>query len=296
MASNTPMESTDRIFGNEIFFNFKEYEYADIHLHGDLVQQIKKQTLDGFIMKNVFSEEEINTVKSNLNMLTDVELMPTPSGKIFPSPFAIITNEGERLDSYYSSLAQFDAFKAANTSVGILVDRLHRFFVSVGANYKVSIPYNRVKDKAVAPGTFRFFYPGMGGLHVHCGNLFQAQSMFFYSLIKNNIDMDGQLSYFIVLQQSEEGGELTIYDMLWDKVKRKESPENNEFVIDDQGHSIYVDTLKSFAVKPKPGDILVFSGGPIWHRVEDIKGQSPRMTFGGFLNFSKDEKELYYWS
>jgi hypothetical protein len=136
----------------------------------------------------------------------------------------------------------------------------------------------------------------MGGLHVHCGNLFQAQSMFFYSLIKNDIDMDDQLSYFVVLQQSEVGGELTIYDMLWDKVKSKESPENNEFVIDDEGKHIYVNTLKSFAVKPKPGDILVFSGGPIWHRVEDIKGQNKRLTFGGFLNFSKDNKELYYWS
>jgi len=30
--------------------------------------------------------------------------------------------------------------------------------------------------------------------------------------------------------------------------------------------------------------------------VEDIKGESPRITFGGFLNFSKNNDELYYWS
>ena len=108
--------------------------------------------------------------------------------------------------------------------------------------------------------------------------------------------MDDQLSYFLVLQQSEAGGELTIYDMLWDTVKRKESPENNDFVIDDNDNPIYVDQVRSFAVKPQPGDILVFSGGPIWHRVEDIKGASPRITFGGFLNFSKNQKELFYWS
>ena len=70
--------------------------------------------------------------------------------------------------------------------------------------------------------------------------------------------MGDQLSYFVVLQQSEKGGELTIYDMLWDKVKQKESPENNEFVIDDEGKRINIDTLKKFAVKPLPGDILIF--------------------------------------
>lgn len=108
--------------------------------------------------------------------------------------------------------------------------------------------------------------------------------------------MDDQLSYFVVLQQAESGGELTIYDMLWENVKRKESPENNDFVIDDNDKAIYLTEVKNFAVKPQPGDILIFSGGPIWHRVEDIKGNIPRITFGGFLNFSNDNKELYYWS
>ena len=108
--------------------------------------------------------------------------------------------------------------------------------------------------------------------------------------------MDDQLSYFVVLQQPDAGGELTIYDMLWDKVKRKESPENNEFVIDDNDKPIYVKDVRSFAVKPQSGDILVFSGGPIWHRVEDIEGSVPRITFGGFLNFSNDNEEVYYWS
>lgn len=290
------MKTSDRIFGEDIFFNFKEFEYSDIHLHGDLVHQIKTNQIEGFIMKNVFAAEEIDQLKLFLGTLTDADLMPTPSGKIFPSPFAIITDTGERLDSYYAKLARFDKYKSENNAVRVMSERLNDFFVQVGKNYKVSIPYNKIKDKEVAPGTFRLFYPNMGGLHVHCGNLFQAQSMFFYSLIKNDIDMDDQLSYFIVLQQSEIGGELAIYDMLWDKVKRKESPENNEFVIDDEGNHIYVNTLKKFDVKPKPGDILVFSGGPIWHRVEDIKGESPRITFGGFLNFSKDEKELFYWS
>jgi len=98
------------------------------------------------------------------------------------------------------------------------------------------------------------------------------------------------------MQNSESGGELTIYDMLWDNVKSKASPEENNYVIDEAGRDLYLKDVRSFSVRPKVGDILIFAGGPIWHRVENIKGTIPRITFGGFLNFSKDGKELFYWS
>ncbi len=148
----------------------------------------------------------------------------------------------------------------------------------------------------MSAGTFRIFLPNQGGLHVHCGNLFQAQSEFYYSLIENDIDKNDQLSYFLVIQQPELGGELTIYDMLWKDVKKKKSQEENESVIDEGGNTIFLKDVPSFSVKLMLGDILVFAGGPIWHRVENIGGGIPRITLGGFLNYSKDGKELFYWS
>jgi hypothetical protein len=290
------MDNNKRVYGEDIFFDFIEVPFSNIEQSGGLVSKIKNNEIAGFIMTEVFTSEQVEEIKISLQSLNKDVFMPTPSGKVFPAPFAVITNAEERLEEYYNKLQAFDKYKNSVAVIKMFTERLDYFFKSVAVNYKVSVPVNRIKDREVALGTFRLFYPNMGGLHVHCGNLFQAQSMFYYSLVKNDIDMNDQLSYFVVLQQSEKGGELTIYDMLWDNVKRKESPENNEYVIDDSNNSIYVKDLKSFAVKPKPGDILVFSGGPIWHRVEDIKGISPRITFGGFLNFSKDDKELFYWS
>lgn len=291
------VNSTERVYGNEVFFDFIEVSFNEMEEHGNLASRIKSNDIAGFIMTNVFTPQEVEGLKTFLlKNMKEEEFMPTPSGKIFPAPFAVISDVENQLQFYYDKLEQFDAYKNNNTFVKILTQKLDTFFKSIAKDYRVSIPINKIKEKEVAPGTFRIFHPNKGGLHVHCGNLFQAQSMFYYSLIKNDIDMNDQLSYFVVLQQSEQGGELTIYDMLWKNVKHKESPENNEFVIDNKGNRLYVDTLKSFAVKPKAGDILVFSGGPIWHRVEDIKGENPRITFGGFLNFSKDNKALYYWS
>lgn len=291
------VNSTERVYGNEVFFDFIEVPFSEIETHGNLASRIKSNDIAGFIMTDVFTPQEVEGLKAFLlKDMKEEEFMPTPSGKIFPAPFAVISDVENQLLFYYDKLEQFDVYKNNNAFVKTLTQKLDAFFKGIAKDYHVSIPINKIKEKEVAPGTFRIFHPNKGGLHVHCGNLFQAQSMFYYSLIKNAIDMNDQLSYFVVLQQSEQGGELTIYDMLWGNVKRKESPENNEFVIDDKGNRLYVDTLKSFAVKPKPGDILVFSGGPIWHRVENIKGENPRITFGGFLNFSKNNEELYYWS
>ena len=101
--------------------------------------------------------------------------------------------------------------------------------------------------------------------------------------------------FFLVLQNSEIGGELTIYDMHWKDIKHKDSIEENNYVLDPGGKRVYLDALRSFYVKPNPGDILIFSGGPIWHRVENIRGKNPRITFGGFLNFTPDDKGLRYW-
>jgi hypothetical protein len=293
------MEMTKKsevIYGDEIFFNFIEVPYSELGQSGNLVKQIKQEQIHGFVIRDVFSAGEIEAVKKALATLTEDDTMTTPSGRLFPAPFATMSNSGDMLKLYFDKLNLLHAMVEKEPAIKAMLEKMDSVFKAVAQDYKVTIPINKLAHAPVAAGTFRIFLPGKGGLHVHCGNLFQAQSMHYYSLIENDIDMDDQLSYFLVLQNSEQGGELTIYDMLWKDVKRKESPEENNFVIDDNDKAIYLKDVRSFVVKPNVGDILIFSGGPIWHRVENIGGSIPRMTLGGFLNFSKDDSELYYWS
>ncbi|MFT5860233.1 MAG: hypothetical protein ACI865_002341, partial [Flavobacteriaceae bacterium] len=42
--------------------------------------------------------------------------------------------------------------------------------------------------------------------------------------------------------------------------------------------------------------LLIFSGGPIWHKVELVEGTQNRITVGGFLALTEDEKTLKYWT
>jgi hypothetical protein len=289
-------EQSGTITGKNIFFNFTEVPYEKLSESGDLIQKLRSGEIHGFVLKNLFTDKEISDILHMLLEPLENNAMNTPSGKMFPAPFAVITNRGERLEAYYESLNFVHELMERIPVLKLVPERLEYFFKSVGKSYKVSVPVNKIKGLPVSEGCFRVFYKDRGGLFVHCGNLFQQQSEYYYSLLDADIDMSDQLSFFFNLQNTEEGGELTIYNLLWKDVTGKATPEENDSVIDANGKTIYLKDVEQFTVKPQPGDILVFSGGPIWHRVENIKGNTPRITYGGFVNFSKDEKEIFYWS
>ncbi|MDB5283311.1 MAG: hypothetical protein JWO06_2386 [Bacteroidota bacterium] len=287
--------SQKTIIGKEIFFPFIELDFEELKNNRQLIRKVKNREVDGFVTRGVLKPEEVEAVKKELQAIDRSTYYQTPNGTTLPAPFAIIHGNDETLENYYRQLNDF-LQQAKRPALKLMMERIQSFFELAGDTFNVGVPINMVKNEPVAAGTVREFFPDKGGLHIHCGNYFQEHHQGFYSLLSPDIILDDQLSYFLVLQESDQGGELTIYDMLWDNVKRKENFFENDYVIDDNDNKIAVKDLRSFEVKPQPGDILVFSGGPIWHRVEDIKGTKPRITFGGFINFTKGNDQLYYWS
>jgi len=277
-------------------FNFFQLEEPFHRDNSSIVEQIKKREIDGVIAKSILTLQEVAEVKSFLIDLQENLYMTTPSGKIFPKPFAVINGERANQDAYAEYVALLDNYKLKHASIHLIFKKLNEFISNVASKYKVSSPTLKLNKCTVAEGTFRYLYPNKGGLYVHSGNYFQEQNEFFYSMLEEDIDMDNQLSYFIVLQNAEQGGELTLYDLIWEKGQIKDTPLNNEFVLDKEGKKIIIKDLINLKLRPQPGDLLMFYGGYIWHRVEDIEGNTPRITLGGFLNFSKDDQELYYWS
>lgn len=262
----------------------------------DLIQRVKDKEIDGFIYQGLLNESELSAIKSSLQEIPKSDWMDTPSGIIFPQPFAVITDEDELLNRYFKVLGRLEDSAHTHQSLRKLFKTLQSYIEAVGANFQVKVPTNKTKNKTVVPGTFRYLYPNRGGLYVHSGNYFQDQSMQFYEQISESITLEDQLSYFIVLENADEGGELTLYDLFWEDAKYKDDALNNEYVLSDQNEKIFIDSLKKEEYRPAAGDVLIFSGGRIWHRVEEISGNTSRLTLGGFINFSKDNEFLYYWS
>ncbi len=287
------MKQDNTIIGEDIFFNFLAFNQEDIQAEQDLLKKVVDGDIDGFVSKGVFSQQEVDAILSALQEVPESDMMSVPTGHVYPLPFATISDD-EKLGKYVNASKALQAWRK-DPAIHILLNKLDTFLKKVGSSLNVDVPKTADKQNLCAPGNFRIFQENKGGLFVHCGYLFQEQAPYYYKVVEP-MALDGQLSYFLVLQNSNEGGELTIYDMLWNQIKRKDSDEENEYVLDEKGDKLYLKDVKSFQVSPKAGDILIFRGGPIWHRVENIKGPKPRITFGGFLNLTPDQKGIRYWS
>ena len=62
----------------------------------------------------------------------------------------------------------------------------------------------------------------------------------------------------------------------------------------DDNKAIDLSSVEQLKLTPEIGDMIVFAGGQIWHKVETVKGKKSRYRVGGFLTVSKDNKSLYF--
>jgi len=68
--------------------------------------------------------------------------------------------------------------------------------------------------------TIRILHPNKGGIRAHVGNEF-IQKLPQYEDLASTVKLEDQLSYFIVLQEPNSGGELVLYDLLY-----KDTPDH----------------------------------------------------------------------
>ena len=177
-------EEIKRVYGPEIFFNFQEIEFADLAKNASLAGKIKKREVDGYVVKNVFSQAEIEAVKKALDKVPADDFLYTPASKLLPAPFAIVIEEGSRVEQYYDRLKLLYKFRDQFPEIKSLLDRLDAFFKSAAPDYKVSVPINKLKHAPVAPGNFRFFTPGMGAVHVHSATGFNRKRFITIPLLR----------------------------------------------------------------------------------------------------------------
>ncbi|MFT6708882.1 MAG: hypothetical protein ACJATF_003746, partial [Flavobacteriales bacterium] len=91
--------------------------------------------------------------------------------------------------------------------------------------------------------------------------------------------------------------ELNFYNLFLEDSKYKTDAAENKFIKHADGViDIDDEKLRRVSINYEEGDMFVFSGGRIWHRVEHVKGKTTRITLGGFIGKSKIDEGYKFWA
>ncbi|MFN8321309.1 MAG: 2OG-Fe(II) oxygenase [Chitinophagales bacterium] len=290
-------------------YDFKEVTLHDMKSRPDAIHDMFSGKSDGFLIKNFLSSEEVDKLLDKLNEIkkNDSQLANVPEGFTYPLIIAeynqrvIMLPEAEQAQAgkkYFQEMDRFNHSFVAEYGVDVQ-SRITDFFSSIAGGRKVDIPQGLNDEGHYTFATFRYLVPNQGLMSVHCANYFGKTFKKAYAHLNTKIIAPDQMSYFIMLQEPHEGGELSLFNFRWqDGQTKKDAAEDNE-IIQPDGTKMYVQTdpaIRKNKIRPRKGDMILFQGGNIWHRIERVKGTKPRITFGGFLSLSHDKNTVYFWS
>lgn len=279
-------------------YNFIEFS-ANEKLSTETIQQLLNEEVTGILFKGFLAPSEVQSVKKHLQQI--------------PTEKKTIVNQG--FHSYPMSFAQFTQMKAAgqfsiedyiNTASKVLANQLSEIGIDVTKkliNFLEQMePFRHVSPiiepqygKPLVPFNVRELFPGNGELVVHCENLFFDEFPDFFNWLRLMNIKENKFSYFITIQKPESGGELCCYNLNWKKVKARVSHTK---LLDVEGKTIDIEdeNTERYLVLPEEGDLLLFAGGNVWHKVLTVQGKQSRITIGGFVAETNTPGTYYIWS
>ena len=273
---------------------------SDLDNYPEGIWEILDHKRDGFVVTDFMTEEEAGKIMAGYYAVPDEKLIKVNPGFYFyPRSFAQmdqgVASEEITEEGYHQEAVAFEASFQENFGVD-LTGRVANVLEKLGP--KAHIPADQNEYGKFMPYTIRELKgKGAGQIKVHCGHFFFNEFPTFFDRFRHFTENDHQLSFFVVLQPPTKGGELTLYGLRWDDAH--ERPDDSTLVrLKDNAH-LDLENPKDLPleyVSPKAGSLVIFNGGDIWHRVEDVQGDTSRFTIGGFLSLSPDRKDIYFWS
>jgi|ERR1043165_2321307 hypothetical protein len=280
------------------FYDIRHIEEEEAQAYRDGLSDIQNRRIDGFVIKNVLAPEEIEKLLSNIEKQKEDIRTKVRTGYTFPRAFAEADKNISAENPFENNFLEWQQWRSKFPQM-FEVDvesRLTTIFSYMAGGKDVKILPGPGNVGCYTPLTIRVFHPNLGGIPVHCGNMFEELNPTLYADLISKVFTKNQMSFFILLQAPQRGGQLTLYDLEWEK--GQESRGDSEIKLSDGSviDTSVEGTIDKFFLKMNPGDMFIFAAGEIWHRVECPLGKTDRITLGGFLGFTKDGKSVTYWS
>lgn len=286
---------------DENLYKMIEIDASELSSYPNGLDDIMKRYIDGFLVRNALSLDSVEKLIQFYENLDESERHEVNGGMIqHPAPFSWMEQSSgdskEALIRFHKEAeARWDKFPQSS---GVdFVGEMRSVVEKISGNRSIEVPTGAGGQGIYNPATYKYLVPGQGEFKAHCGNYFHNEFPFVYEHMKEISLIKDQMSYFVMLAPSEIGGELTLYDIEWSEAEIRETGDT--VLVKHDGTKVDLLNEKKLARKklsPNPGDMIVFAGGQIWHKVEVPEGKKPRRTIGGFLTFAKDDESIYIWT
>jgi len=267
-------------------------------LHQTIVK-LRQLDIDAVILKNFLSSDEINSILFHLFKAKENQPSQLAESKTYPFSFAAINRQSSTFanDLYHYFVRSKSFRNTFRANYEIDIEQKFTTLLTALNNSQPARILSIDEQASYIPFTFRMIVPEKNHINLHADNLFPQFAPEFYEPLKKVADVHNQISFFTVLQKPEAGGELSIYNVAYDVAK--------DFNIEQQsielenGTCLHADNPQELfrqKLDLDEGDLVLFSGGQLYHRIEEVYGNKMRITLGGFLGYSKINNDIYYWS
>lgn len=304
--STMPIDKYVQHFTKEPY-NFQTISLPQLLEKKDELYNLYTNASDGYLVKNFLTEAEVDTIMSHFSKVVNDNPAHTSVGFTYPAVFAefsrrIKDNSNEEkaalIKSYFEKNLIFHNTFPLEYGVD-LKGKLESMFNEISGGRGMEVAEGMGGIGSYPFGTFRYLTPQKGLMSVHCGNYFGKTFEKFYEDLTRKVAVTNQMSYFVMLQEPDEGGELSLFNFRWKEGQTKVNPSEDNEIIQPDGTKMYMNNnpeIIKHKILPQKGDLIIFQGGNIWHKVETVIGKNPRITFGGFMGISIDKKKFFYWS
>ena len=280
-------------------YKVRTVQFSELSKIDHSLDDIFDRNIDGLIIKNIFQRSEIDTMIERLR-LKDVDHMDQLENGLFtyPEPNFKVNRDHptpEARKEYFLHRRIF--WKNIEERIGFdIIQHITALLQRISAHKTVSPCPGIDFNGHCNPLIFRTYPVGMGGLTVHCENQVYSNYSSYFGHLSSMTDMMDLISYVAILDPCELGGSLVLYDIEW---KHAQVKVHNGKLASESGEEFDLAKdrkIRKQKIKLEAGDLVIFAAGQIWHKVDEIEGNKPRVTLGGFISKALNKDQFYIWS
>ena len=258
------------------------------------IDKLLEKEEDLIYFNEFLNSAEVLDLKSKLmNSFMDNEShLKMKDGIFFPYPYSAVHQSVPHAEENYLKFSS-DFNQNHQELIHLIIHKLEESI------HDEIIPLKHYSGQQMASLNTRILYAKKNGIDIHCENAFTHQlEVDFLEWLKSKVDLENAISFLLVLQKPESGGDLILFNQVWDQISMQLGHTSIE-ERHDLGGSIFknrgVKEVSYRRISIEPGDAVCFRAAQIWHAIDQVDGTKDRISIGCFIGKGKDGKK-YFWA